>query len=176
MQKTTNYDLKKPEGSDAVNIDDLNFNADTLDVKLKTVETTAGNAKTTAAAAQSTADEAKTAAGTAQTTADQAKTAAAAAQSTADQAKHDAAVITSITTTLSHTAWDATAKTQTVAVTGVTADNNVIIGLAGTATDDQAKAAAKAGIRGITQAADSITFKCNTPPAVDIPLSVLVIG
>ena len=38
MKLTTNYGLKKPEGSDVVNIDDFNYNADTIDTKLKVVE------------------------------------------------------------------------------------------------------------------------------------------
>lgn len=38
MKLTTNYGLKKPEGSDVVNIDDFNYNADILDTKVKEVE------------------------------------------------------------------------------------------------------------------------------------------
>ncbi|HHV75528.1 MAG TPA: hypothetical protein GXX41_13020 [Thermoanaerobacterium sp.] len=34
MQYTTNYNLKKPEGTDVVNIDDLNANADIIDTEL----------------------------------------------------------------------------------------------------------------------------------------------
>lgn len=34
MKLTTNYSLKKPEGSDVVNIDDFNYNADTIDTNL----------------------------------------------------------------------------------------------------------------------------------------------
>jgi len=44
MQYTVNYNLKKPEGTDIVNIDDLNHNADILDQKLKEVENKANNA------------------------------------------------------------------------------------------------------------------------------------
>lgn len=44
MQYTVNYNLKKPEGTDIVNIDDLNDNADILDQKLKEVENKADNA------------------------------------------------------------------------------------------------------------------------------------
>ena len=39
MNLTTNYSLKKPEGSDVVNIDDFNYNADILDSKVKDIET-----------------------------------------------------------------------------------------------------------------------------------------
>ena len=37
MKYTGNYNLKKPEGSDVVNIEDLNDNADIIDQQLKTV-------------------------------------------------------------------------------------------------------------------------------------------
>lgn len=39
MKTTTNYALKKPEGTDVVNIDDFNVNADIIDGKLKELET-----------------------------------------------------------------------------------------------------------------------------------------
>ena len=38
MKLTTNYSLKKPEGSDVVNIEDFNYNSDILDNKLKLVD------------------------------------------------------------------------------------------------------------------------------------------
>jgi len=44
MKYTQNYNLKKPEGTDSVNIDDLNYNADVLDQKLKEVENKADSA------------------------------------------------------------------------------------------------------------------------------------
>ena len=48
MQYTNNYNLKKPEGSDIVNIDDLNHNADILDQKLKELENKANEAEANA--------------------------------------------------------------------------------------------------------------------------------
>lgn len=42
MQYTTNYNLKKPEGSDPVNIQDFNDNADSLDTELKKRVTVSG--------------------------------------------------------------------------------------------------------------------------------------
>ena len=45
MKLTTNYSLKKPEGSDVVNIDDFNYNTDTIDTKLKAIETQANTNK-----------------------------------------------------------------------------------------------------------------------------------
>ena len=37
MRITTNLGLKKPEGTDVVNIDDFNYNADILDAKVKEI-------------------------------------------------------------------------------------------------------------------------------------------
>lgn len=39
MQETLNYKLKKPEQNDYVNVQDLNYNADIIDTKLKENET-----------------------------------------------------------------------------------------------------------------------------------------
>jgi len=44
MKYTSNYNLKKPEGTDVVNIDDLNENADIIDQKLKELEDGVHNA------------------------------------------------------------------------------------------------------------------------------------
>lgn len=43
MKTTTNYKLKQPEGSDTVNIDDLNYNTDIIDIKLKEANDKANN-------------------------------------------------------------------------------------------------------------------------------------
>jgi len=43
MKYTQNYNLKKPEGTDSVNIDDLNYNADVLDEELAKRIINAGN-------------------------------------------------------------------------------------------------------------------------------------
>ncbi|MBU5485256.1 hypothetical protein KQI86_13010 [Clostridium sp. MSJ-11] len=45
MKTTINYGLKKPEGTDVVNIEDLNYNADVIDKKIKEVDTKASNIK-----------------------------------------------------------------------------------------------------------------------------------
>ena len=48
MQYTTNYNLKKPEGADPVNIQDFNDNVDSLDTELKKrVETSGGDISNT---------------------------------------------------------------------------------------------------------------------------------
>ena len=39
MKLTTNYNLKKPEGSDTVNIEDFNYNSDIIDNELNTINT-----------------------------------------------------------------------------------------------------------------------------------------
>lgn len=44
MLTTSNYGLKKPEGSDVVNIDDLNYNADIIDTKIKNIFDNLGDA------------------------------------------------------------------------------------------------------------------------------------
>ncbi|WP_097026187.1 hypothetical protein [Clostridium peptidivorans] len=38
MQNTANSGLKKPEGTDVVNIDDLNYNADKIDLEIKSLK------------------------------------------------------------------------------------------------------------------------------------------
>ena len=38
MKTTTNYGLKKPDGTDLVNIEDLNANADSIDTQLAAKE------------------------------------------------------------------------------------------------------------------------------------------
>ncbi|GAA0717252.1 hypothetical protein GCM10008905_02710 [Clostridium malenominatum] len=43
MKTTVNYGLKKPYGTDVVNIDDFNYNSDIIDQKLKEVDTKASN-------------------------------------------------------------------------------------------------------------------------------------
>ncbi|MEW9093931.1 MAG: PQQ-binding-like beta-propeller repeat protein [Clostridiaceae bacterium] len=43
MKTTANYGLKKPDGTDVVNIDDFNYNADILDTKIKEIDTKASN-------------------------------------------------------------------------------------------------------------------------------------
>lgn len=42
MRLTINYGLKKPEGSDVVNIDDFNYNADIIDSTMKEIKSEVG--------------------------------------------------------------------------------------------------------------------------------------
>ena len=60
VKLTTSFGLKKPEGSDVVNIDDFNYNADILDTKLKAVETQSNTNKTNITALQTTVNTNKT--------------------------------------------------------------------------------------------------------------------
>ena len=53
MKLTTNYSLKKPNGSDVVNIDDFNYNADMIDTKIKAVENQSNTNKTNISSLQS---------------------------------------------------------------------------------------------------------------------------
>ena len=46
MKLTTNYSLKKPEGSDVVNIDDFNYNADIIDSAIQETKNTSSTNKT----------------------------------------------------------------------------------------------------------------------------------
>ena len=43
LKTTTNYGLKKPEGTDVVNIEELNYNADIIDQKIKEVDNKASS-------------------------------------------------------------------------------------------------------------------------------------
>ncbi len=47
MKTTINYNFKKPEATDTVNIDDLNYNADAIDSKMKDIETNNKNLNNT---------------------------------------------------------------------------------------------------------------------------------
>lgn len=75
-------------------------------------------------------------------------------------------------------AWtSATPPTQTISATGVTASNNIIVGIGSGATSEQLDAAAAAKILCTAQGTNSITLTCyGTEPSVNIPLTVLILG
>ena len=52
MKLTTNYSLKKPEGSDVVNIDDFNYNADIIDNAIQEIKNTSSTNKTSISSLQ----------------------------------------------------------------------------------------------------------------------------
>lgn len=63
-------------------------------------------------------------------------------------------------------------STITVAVTGVTASNNVIV----SPVSNDAEAYASAGILCTAQNADTLTFTCTTTPLTDLTVNVLILG
>lgn len=79
-----------------------------------------------------------------------------------------------LTGTLTAANW--TDNSQTVAVSGLGANDNGVIGLLNTATDVQIEAAKEAKIKPTTQAENSITFKCENTPSIDIPFGILIGG
>lgn len=86
---------------------------------------------------------------------------------------------TAVTAVLINTKWTGSAApfTQTVNVTGVTADNNILVGLASTASADQYNAACKAKLLPGAQGAGTVTVKAyGTKPAIDLPVQVVILG
>ena len=59
MKLTRNYSLKKPEGSDVVNIEDFNYNADMIDNKLKEIEGISGTNKSNISSLQTKVNNAQ---------------------------------------------------------------------------------------------------------------------
>jgi hypothetical protein len=71
----------------------------------------------------------------------------------------------------------ATPPTQDVSVTGVTANNTIIVSIASTATSAQIDAAAAGKLICTAQGAGTITLTCyGTEPTENIPLTVLIVG
>ena len=88
----------------------------------------------------------------------------------------------SVTVTVATTAWAAdTTYTgygfkATVTATGVTASNNIVVGMSATATLEQEEACAAAGVQCKGQAANQIILYAKTAPTVALPVSVLILG
>ena len=80
--------------------------------------------------------------------------------------------------TLAAGSWtSATPPTQTLTATGVTSSNNIIVGLASTATSSQYDEAAAAKLVCTAQGTNEITVTCyGTEPSGNIPISVLIVG
>ena len=147
---------------------------------VSTAQATAiADAKKAGTDAQTTADEAKTAAETAQTTADEAKSDAETAQTTADAAKTSAD--TAQKTADSKTAWftasvklylvDWKDNKMEVDVPGVTENTEQPIFV--TPDPDSAEGYNFFGIKPTAQAADKITFSCDSVPDCDITVNVV---
>ena len=84
---------------------------------------------------------------------------------------------TSATTTLS-TSWSGAGPyTQTITVSGVTASNNGVIGIAQSATAAQREAARAAQLSVTAQSENSITVTADgQKPTVEIPVTVILLG
>ena len=110
-------------------------------------------------------NEAKTAASTAQSTANAASSAASAAQTTANGkcSKKTA------TATLTVAGWSS--LKQTVSVSGVTADNDVVVAPAPASND----AYYEAGVLCTAQAAGKLTFTCKEVPTVPLTVNVIIL-
>lgn len=83
------------------------------------------------------------------------------------------------TTTLTVAGWTGSEApyTQTVAVSGLTADAHLIVGLAPSATAEQAEAAANAMLLATAQAAGSITVSAyGEKPDAAIPILIMEVG
>ena len=60
-------------------------------------------------------------------------------------------------------------------VTGVTASNDIIVGVSSTATAAQEDEAGECGIRCKEQGSGTITLYCRELPSVDIPITINII-
>lgn len=72
--------------------------------------------------------------------------------------------------TLTAVGWDSTDLTQTVTVTGVTAANDIDVASAPSNYEEYGKA----GIYAVTQATDSVTFKCKKVPENNITVYIRI--
>ena len=87
---------------------------------------------------------------------------------------------TSVNVSVATTAWAASSTytgygfAATVTATGVTASNNIIVGMSATATLAQEEACAAAGVQCKAQAANSITLYAKTKPTVALPITVMI--
>lgn len=96
-----------------------------------------------------------------------ATTAEAALANLGAEAKHS-----TVTASLPVAGWDSTNNTQTINVTGVTADNTVIV-----APDPSSQEAwGKAQIVCTAQAANSLTFTCKSVPTAALTANIVILG
>ncbi len=79
-----------------------------------------------------------------------------------------------LTGTLTAAGWSN--NTQTVTVTGVKSDTIGTVGILSNATAAQVTAAKSAGIVATGLGTNSVSFKCDNVPAIDIPFGVLIPG
>lgn len=82
-------------------------------------------------------------------------------------------IIDCFDTTLAAASWSD--KTYTVSVLTLAADDDMVVGLAQTATEEQAEACRSAMIRASAQAEGSFTMTADGDiPAIDIPIAVMI--
>lgn len=95
-----------------------------------------------------------------------------------DLANGKAAPATVQTVTAASGSWSsATPPTQTISVTGVTASNNIIVGIGSGITAAQYEAACNAKIVCTAQGAGTITLTCyGDVPTENIPITVIILG
>lgn len=68
-------------------------------------------------------------------------------------------------------------NTITIQAPGVTAANNIVVGMGSAIDEDQYKALASASLACTAQAVDSITITSyGKVPTIDVPISVIILG
>lgn len=159
MKYTTNYNLKKPEGSDIVNIDDLNENADIIDQKLKELE-----------------DDVNATEAAAKVYTDQKVNAHAAVKASLSQLGH---VNHTVLTTTIDTAWQGSKApyTKTQTVNGLLATDTPIVDvvMSGNFETDEARIEAWGYVYRITTADNAITLYATEKPTVSLPIQLKVV-
>lgn len=76
--------------------------------------------------------------------------------------------INTIAVTLDHTLWDSSNNTIAVTVSGITASSNILVSPAPLSIDDYTTCKVFA----LSQAPNTLTFKCTTIPSVDISVNI----
>ena len=159
MKYTTNYNLKKPEGTDIVNIDDLNENADIIDQKLKELE---DGVNATEAAAKAYTD--------------QKVSTHAAVKASLSQLGH---VNHTVLTTTLNTTWQGSKApyTKTQTVNGLLATDTPIVDvvMSGNFETDEARIEAWGYVYRITTADNAITLYATEKPTVSLPIQLKVV-
>ena len=92
------------------------------------------------------------------------------------QTSNNVNVSVATTAWTSDTTYAGYAYKATVTVNGVTASNNIIVGLSATSTSAQEEACAAASVKCKAQAANQITLYAKSKPTVALPISVIILG
>ena len=179
MKYTSNYNLKKPEGSDTVNIDDLNDNFDVIDQALKNHEDDLAT-KETPAGAQAKAEAALNSAKqyTDQEVGEVAQELVAhkAENATLNQLGH---VNHAVLTATLNTSWSGSSApyTKTISVSGILPTDVPFIDIvmSGTYATDTARQEAWGYIYRAVTANGSITFYATEKPTVSLPIQIKVV-